>query len=90
MANIRTAGKSGFIIRGGARRRETIWFGGTAFTQSLAATTSVALVQSLNAAALVLRPFTVVRSRGIVRCSSDQVATTETYGASFGSAVVSD
>ncbi len=90
MANIRTAGKSGFIIRGGARKRETLWLGGTAFTQTLATTTSVALVLSLNASALALRPFTIVRTRGILRCFSDQLGGTEVYGASFGNAVVSD
>ena len=90
MSNIRTAGKSGFIIRNGGRRRETIWFGGTAFTQAIATTTSVALVQSLNAAALALRPFTIIRTRGVIRVRSDQNGANEDYGASFGKAVVSD
>ncbi len=60
MANISTGRKSGFIIRGGAKRRETVCFGGASFAQVLAANTSVALVLALNAAALALRPFTVV------------------------------
>ncbi len=90
MSNIRTARKSGFIVRGGVRRRETVWFGGTAFTQTLATPTTVALVQSLNAAALALRPFTVVRTRGRILVHSDQSGAAETYGASFGEAIVSD
>jgi len=90
MANINVGRKSGFIIRGGVRKRETVWFGGTAFNQSLATTTSVALVLSLNAAALAFRPFTVIRTRGLVRVNSDQVGATEDYGASFGMAVVSE
>ena len=89
MANIRTGRKSGFIMRSGGRVRETIWFGGTAFRNAVA-TTGVALVQSLNAAALALRPFTIVRTRGILWVSSDQEAATEDYGASYGEAVVSD
>ncbi len=90
MANIRTGRKSGFIIRDGGRRRETLWFGGTAFSQALGATTSVALVLVLNAAALSLRPFTVIRTRGILHVRSDQSTAGETYGASFGDAVVSE
>ncbi len=51
MANIRTSRKSGFILRSGVRRRETIWFAdaATAFTTIVAANTAV-LVSSLNAA----------------------------------------
>ncbi len=90
MANISTGRKSGFIIRGGARKRETIWFGGVAFNQALAGPTSVALVVSLNAAALALRPFTIIRTRGVLRVRSDQQAASEDYGAAFGEAVVSD
>ena len=90
MANIRTSHKSGFLMRSGVKRRETIWFGGTGFAQTLAATTTVAFLQSLNASALALRPFTVIRTRGVLRVMSDQLAATETYGASFGQAIVSD
>ncbi len=90
MANIRTVGRSGFIVRSGVKRRETIWFGGTSFNQTLAATTSVAFVQLLNASALALRPFTIIRTRGLIRVSSDQSTGSELYGASYGHAVVSD
>ncbi len=90
MPHIRTAGKSGFIRRSGGRVRETLWIGGTAFSQTLVATTTTALVISLNAAALALRPFTIVRTRGIILVNSDQNTASEDYGASFGMAVVSD
>ncbi len=90
MANIRASRKSGFILRNGVRRRETAWIGGTGFTQALAATTTVALVTSLNAAALANRPFTIVRTRGVIQVRSDQSAASETYGASYGEVVVSD
>ncbi len=62
MANIRRSRAGGFI-RGGRHRRETIWLG-TAQTSSGFAATTVAILNSLNAAALALRPFTVVRVRG--------------------------
>jgi len=90
MANLNIGRKSGFIVRGGVRRRETIWFGGTPFQQVLAATTSAAIVATLNAAALALRPFTVIRSRGVLLVQSDQAVTGEDYAASFGMAVVSE
>ena len=90
MTNIRTAGRSGFIRRGGVRRRETVWLFGTAFNQTLAATTTAALVLSLNAAALALRPFTVIRTRGILHISSDQSGASQDFGASYGEAIVSD
>ncbi len=90
MANIRTSHKSGFLIRGGSRRRETLWLGGTVFRQTLAAVTSVALVQVLNAAALALRPFTIVRTRGQLNVHSDQSGASQSYGASYGDAVVSE
>ena len=90
MFNINVGRKSGFIVRGGVRKRETIWFGHAGFSQTLATPTSVAIATTLNAAALALRPFTVVRSRGIVHVVSDQQIATEAYGASYGQAVVSD
>ena len=89
MANINVGRKSGFIMRAGGRKRETIWFGGAPFSAAVA-TTGVNLVTSLNAAALAMRPFTVIRTRGVLRFSSDQEAATESYGGSFGRAVVSD
>ncbi len=90
MANIITGRKSGFIMRSGGRRRETLWLGGTAFSQALGAPTSVALVLVLSAGALALRPFTVIRVRGVLHVRSDQSTAGETWGASFGDAVVSD
>jgi len=90
MANLNIGRKSGFIMRGGVRRRETLWFGNTGFAATLAATTSVALVTSLSASALSLRPFTIIRTRGQLHCRSDQQGASESYGGSYGVAVVSD
>ena len=90
MANINVGRKSGFIVRGGKSRRETFWIGGTAFSQTLVANTTAALVLALSAGALALRPFTIVRTRGIIRVTSDQSGASENYGASYGKAVVSE
>jgi len=90
VANISVGRKSGFIMRSGGKRRETAWLGGEAFSVALAAPNTAVLASSLNALALALRPFTVVRTRGFASVSSDQSAATEDFGASLGMAVVSD
>jgi len=71
-------------------RRQTLWipFGPTLFT--LTAAGQSLLLFSLNAAALALRPFTVVRTRGEFHYRSDQVVASEEYGGVVGMAVVSD
>ena len=88
MANIRTGRKSGFVNRGGLRR-ETLWLAGTYASTTIAASTAV-IVSSLNAAALALRPFTVVRARGLLMLESDQIAAAERLRCAYGVAVVSD
>ncbi len=71
-------------------RRQMSWFGFTFANTTLASTNAVAIVHALNAAALALRPFTIVRTRGYWQVRSDQVGASENYGASLGFAVVSD
>jgi len=73
-----------------AARRETVWFefGYAEFDINGASTAS--LLFSLNAAALALRPFTIVRTRGFYYYRSNQIIAIEDYGGSFGMAVVSD
>ena len=90
MANIRTGRKSGFILRSGVMRRESVWFTIPFATVVLGTAGSVILLGSLNAAALALRPFTVVRTRGIWYNQSDQTGALELYATSLGYAVVSD
>ena len=70
-------------------RKETTWF------QFLPATTNIAgggsaVIFSLNAAALAMRPFTIVRSRFEVALRSDQSAAVEIQEGAYGIAVVSD
>ncbi len=73
-------------------QRKTLWLD---FAQVLtgkttvAAATAVALSQ-LNAAALAIRPFTVVRTRGLLWVSSDQASAVEEPFGALGFAVVSE
>ena len=73
-----------------AQRRQTFWFSSVVVSSALAAANTAVLQRSLNAAALALRPFTIIRSRGWTMIRSDQAAATEQYQAAFGSIVVSD
>ncbi len=78
------------VRRGGVvTRRQNVWLGVNVQTTAIAAATAV-LVASLNAAALALRPFTVVRTRMLIRWSSDQSAATERPFGAIGQIVVSD
>ncbi len=90
MSNIHTNRKSGFIRRDGGMRRETVWFQFPFASTPLAASATATLVYLLNAAALDLRPFTIVRTRFVWMVASDQSAATETYIGNFGFAIVSD
>ncbi len=84
------ARKSGFVRRGNIMRRETRWFGITATNTVLAAASTAVLFSGLTAELLALRPFTIIRSRGVLAADSDQAAATEFYHVSMGVAVVSD
>ncbi len=70
--------------------RETLWLQGVVTEDVLAAASSAVVIGSLNAAALALRPFTIVRTRGVLQVRSDQIAASEQYEAQYGHAVVSD
>ena len=89
MANIRTARRSGRVFRGGKNVRESLWFQVAPFSATLAAGSTALVVSSLNAAALALTPFTVIRARGVVYLESDQTAAAESQIAIYAAAVVS-
>ncbi len=78
-------------MRARSQRRKTFWvgLGGTTGATSIAASTPL-LHASLNAAALALRPFTVVRAVGSLWAGTDQSAATEVILGAFGNAVVDD
>ncbi len=72
-----------------SQKRQTIWaFLGPDVTTMTA--TGGTLIGSLNAAALALRPFTIIRTHVELLIKSDQTAVTENQVAAFGMAVVSD
>ena len=81
--------KRGTRVVSRSTRRLTSWFQFVPADTTLGGA-SVALVFSLNAAALALRPFTVVRSHFVVKVRSDQAAAIEQQNVGFGIAVVSD
>ena len=89
MANVHTSNRSGFITRGGRSRRQTTWIGGQFLTNSVA-TGGTVLTATLNAAALALAPFTVVRTRGVIQITTDQVAANEWQAAAFGMLVANE
>ena len=70
--------------------RETVWFEFGFVSSVLAASATAALVQTLNAAALALRPFTIVRTRMNWFVHSDQTAASEGFIGNAGFCVISD
>ncbi len=70
--------------------RQTRWLDIPSSRTTLALANTAVLVTSLTAEELALRPFTVVRTRGLIGIESDQGAVTEPQIASMGFAVVSD
>jgi len=90
VANIRTARRSGLVLRGGRNRRESAWVSIATTRTNITAPSTAVLFTGFSAAALALRPFTIVRVRGQMHLSSDQLANSESYQASLGLAVVSD
>ena len=85
--------RRGHLTRGrgfAGTRRETAWLSLSTVEVTLAGAPTAVLATSLNAAALALRPFTIVRVRGYLHCQSDQAAAPETFGVAQGFAIVSD
>jgi len=90
MANIRTARRSGLVLRGGRNIRATIWGDVSEAITTLVAANTAILTNVTGAAFLALRPFTVMRIRGYLAVGSDQSVATEDYQMAWGAAVVSD
>ena len=84
------ANRSRVIRRHGSVVRETNWLSISAVFSTLAASGNAALLSSLNAAALALRPFTVIRTHLNWQIETDQSAASEVYIGNIGMAVVSD
>ncbi len=83
----RFSGLRNRMIRSG---RKTFWFTSGIFADTMGAASTAVLISQLNAAALALRPFTVIRTRGWFGFRSDQTAASEDQDMMIGSIVVSD
>ncbi len=90
VANIHRSRKSGFTFRGGVARRETLWTKAGPTSVVIAGATVAVQLFTFGASILALRPFTIVRTRGLMFYRSDQIAATEVWGATLGFAVVTD
>ncbi len=90
MANLSIGRKSGFIQRSGRMRRETVWAASLAVQVNLAAAGTSVLWSVSSAAILALRPFTVIRSRGVWLLRTDQIAANERQQVAVASVVVTD
>ena len=66
-----------------------MWIGSGLTVTTLVASTNT-LLQSLSAAALLLRPFTIIRTRLLIQFESDQTAGSENPQGVFAKIVVSD
>jgi len=82
--------KSGFVTRGGVQRREMLWTGLPPTQDSVSGGSEAVLISSLGAGILALRPFTIVRTRGVIGIRSDQIAASEDQVIAYAHAVVSD
>ncbi len=69
--------------------RRSLWVRYDVRADTLGGSTAV-LIASLNAAALAMRPFTIVRTHIALYLTSDQAAAMEVQQCAFGLAVVSD
>ena len=75
------------MVRSG---RKTFWFSALHTKTVITAASTATLITSLNAVALSLRPFTIVRTRGFVGIVSDQLAGVEDQAITYGEIVVTD
>ncbi len=69
--------------RSQAIRRKTAWITWEFVPVAVTANGVVQLSGGMNASALALLPFTVVRTRGVIHWESDQAAATEDFGGVF-------
>ncbi len=80
-------------LRGFVRppKKTVMWIGNSPTTNKVAVDTNTAvLIAQLSAAALALRPFTVMRTRGLVWWESDQDAADEEPTGVYGEIVVTE
>ncbi len=84
------ARKSGFVRRDNRMRRDTLWTGLKPIQDTMAAASTAVIISSLGPVELAMRPFTIVRTRGLFGITSDQSAASEEQELGYGHCVVSD
>jgi len=84
------AGRHRSPMRRDSIRRKSVWISFMPTQTVITPASTAVLIATMSASALALRPFTIVRTRGLLNYRSDQAAATEVYGCGFGMAVVSD
>ncbi len=90
MANLRVARRSGLVLRGGQQRRNTAWVASVDSTALTALGAGLALLDQAFGNIATLRPFTVVRVRGLVFIDSDQTAALEAQLGALGFLIAQD
>ena len=91
MANFPSRRRTSAVVSGAVSRRKTAWAASVDVTAAVnLAANSILLDATANAALLALRPFTVVRVRGVLWVQSDSVASSRTPFGALGFAVVTD
>ena len=71
-------------------RRATVWGDIAPTSSTISAASTALLFTGFSAATLALRPFTIVRFRGLLSIASDQAASSEFQQARFGASIVSE
>ncbi len=90
MANIRTARRSGLVLRGGKNRRSTVWIQVGETNNTITSASTAVLFTGLDATSLTLRPLTVVRTHVQLHMASDQEVADEIQQCALSFAVVSE
>ncbi len=82
--------RKSFVRQTRGSRRKTLWLANATVTATIGGAGSASLLTTLNAAALALRPFTVIRTRGILSVISDQLVATEFADIAYGEIIVQE
>ncbi len=90
MANIHTSRRSGLVLRGGRNVRQTTWIGAAWARSTIAAADTAVLSATGGTAITAITPLTIIRVRGFMALSSDQIVNTEAQELSMGMAVVTE
>jgi len=89
MAFVNRSTKSGFILRPGGPKRMSQWVGGGFIQTAITTASTATLITQFSSGITDLEPFTIVRTRGTIQLSSDQISAAEDQEVAYGHCVVS-